>query len=163
MSKKRNYVAAAGAGYNSKDAKIIGVELERLGQQITPLCVVNAARPKSAALHPFFEWDNAIAAEQYRIFQARNLVNHLQVVVVNSDGVKEQIKAYFSQTVEGEDDDGEAIAERRYLHIDLVEATPAAAMNSVGIAKAELEAWKVRHAQYRRHFAEVIAAIEKLK
>ena len=161
--KKRKYVAAPGAGYNSKDATLIGIELEKLGQSITPGAVVEVARPVSAPLHPFFEWDNAVAAEKYRLFQARNIVNHLQVVVVNSAGESENIKAYFSQQVEGEDEDGEPNAERRYLHISLVESTPVAAQNSVSMAKAELVAWKCRHAQYRRHFAEVIAAIEKLK
>lgn len=160
--KRHEYRAAAGAGYTDAKAKIIGVELEKLGQSITPIAVVDIARPTSAPLHPFFEWDNAVAAEKYRLFQARNVINHLQVVVVNSAGEKQKIKAYFSQEIEGEDEDGEVNSERRYLHISLVESSTVASGNAIEIAKSELTAWKARYLQYRNHFAPVFDAIDKV-
>jgi len=52
---------------------------------LVPLDVVDAARPKKAPLHPAFEWDNSVAAEQYRVHQARNLIRSVRIVVDESD------------------------------------------------------------------------------
>jgi hypothetical protein len=58
-------------------AEIAGAELEkiRLSQGIIKAdTVVDAARPDDAPLHPVFEWQDAVAAENYRLYQARNLI-----------------------------------------------------------------------------------------
>lgn len=162
MAKKTIYRAAAGATFSQKDAPVIGRELEKLGTSITPIAVVTAAKSKSSPLHPLFEWDDLVAADRFRLVQARNIVNHLEVVVVNSAGQKENIKAYFSQSVDTEDENGETLAERRYLHIDIVKSSPIAAQNAVEMAKTELLGWKQRYSQYQSHFGHVFAAIESV-
>jgi hypothetical protein len=64
-------------------AHIVHDELEtiRLGHEgkLRPPDVVEAARPKEAILHPLFEWDNSLAAEQYRLHQARNVIRQVEV------------------------------------------------------------------------------------
>lgn len=59
-------------------------ELERVresnGGKLTPKDVVNEARPKTAVLHPCFEWKDAVAGELYREHQARNLIRAVRVV-----------------------------------------------------------------------------------
>lgn len=47
--------------------------------------VLNAARPKKSILHPIFEWDESKAAEKYRLYQARLLLNNIKIRIV-SDG-----------------------------------------------------------------------------
>ena len=42
--------------------------------------IVEAARPKRSQLHKAFEWDDGKAAEKYRLTQARQLVNHFELV-----------------------------------------------------------------------------------
>ena len=59
--------------------------IERAHGEITPELVVEAARSSDAPLHPVFEWNQAQAAKQYRIIQARNLIR--AVHVVSEDGV----------------------------------------------------------------------------
>jgi len=53
-------------------------ELRRIaeanGGQLRPSDIVKAARAASSPLHSQFEWDDSEAAEQYRIWQARQLL-----------------------------------------------------------------------------------------
>lgn len=55
--------------------------------------IVACAKNKNSVLHGYFEWNDGVAAEKYRIAQARNLLNNIQVVVL-SDGKEKLIKAY---------------------------------------------------------------------
>lgn len=48
---------------------------------ITPQEIVEIARNEDSELHKCFEWDDSIAAEKYRIMQARTIL--LNLVVVN--------------------------------------------------------------------------------
>ena len=50
--------------------------------------VVASARPEQSPLHDVFEWDDATAAEEYRLEQARGLVRSVCVVVTGDDGVE---------------------------------------------------------------------------
>lgn len=52
-------------------------ELERLEDQagrLTPSIVIEAAKDEQSPLHGYFEWDDSIAAENYRLEQARTLI-----------------------------------------------------------------------------------------
>lgn len=53
--------------------------------RLTPEAVLKAARNPKSPLHLCFEWDDTIAAEKYRQHQARNLVNHVRVQVLNEE------------------------------------------------------------------------------
>lgn len=61
----------------------VGKELEtirkRNGGKLHTEKVVDAARPDDAVLHPAFTWDDEVAAEEYRKWEARQLI---RVVVV---------------------------------------------------------------------------------
>lgn len=63
----------------------VAAELDRIYRMagaVTPAGVVEAARPEQAPLHPVFEWDDAVAAEQHRLWQARQLI---RTVVIHTD------------------------------------------------------------------------------
>lgn len=51
-------------------------ELQTLNE-ITPKNVVDLARNENSKLHNDFEWDNEIAGEKYRLFQAREMIQLL--------------------------------------------------------------------------------------
>lgn len=53
---------------------------ERNGGHLAPSDVVDDARPEDAVLHPAFEWDNEVAAEEYRKEQARKLIRSIEVI-----------------------------------------------------------------------------------
>lgn len=43
--------------------------------------VLNKARNRNSALHDFFEWDDTTAGEQWRLQQARILINEVKITV----------------------------------------------------------------------------------
>jgi len=69
---------------------IKGVSAQTIGNELTGLCdktgklvagtVVEAARPEDAALHPVFEWDDAVAGELWRHHEARHLIKSVRFV-----------------------------------------------------------------------------------
>ena len=67
------------------DAQVVGEYLEAIRakrQALTPEIVLADARAKRSPLHAFFEWDDSIAAERYRLDQAGHLI---RAVVVTFD------------------------------------------------------------------------------
>ena len=47
--------------------------------------IVESAKDKKNPLHDLFEWDNSIAGEQYRLAQARIIVNEVKVMIENKE------------------------------------------------------------------------------
>ena len=75
----------------------IGEELAKIAADgkghLTPKAVVNAARADRSPLHRFFEWDDAKAAESYRLDQARTLIRAIKIV---DDEREEPAPAFIS-------------------------------------------------------------------
>jgi hypothetical protein len=66
-------------GVKAADAARELKRLQRLGR-LQPPEIVEAARPEEAPLHQAFEWDDGVAAEEFRLIQARQLIRAVQVV-----------------------------------------------------------------------------------
>ena len=70
------------------DPQVIGQALQEIakdhGQELSPKHVVDAARSSNHPLHPHFEWDDALAAEAFRLDQARNIIRIVRVEDVES-------------------------------------------------------------------------------
>lgn len=92
--------------YEWRSGARISIDAQRAGEAIdllrdrtngplTPRMVVDAARPAASVLHPAFEWDDAVAAEQHRESQARYLLGSI-VVRVQPRGVPEAKRAFVS-------------------------------------------------------------------
>ncbi len=68
--------------------KKVILELRRLAKEngglLQPESVVEAARPTTSPLHSRFEWDNSVAAQQYRVWQARQLIRVTVDVLVET-------------------------------------------------------------------------------
>ena len=54
--------------------------LEKDGIVTTQAVIADAEDPQSP-LHPFFEWDNDVAADSWRIEQARRLIRSVRLVI----------------------------------------------------------------------------------
>jgi hypothetical protein len=71
----------------------VAAELEALAAakgRLVPKRVVDWARThRKSALHACFEWNNSRAAEQYRLWQARELIVSVQVTY--ADGKRRQV------------------------------------------------------------------------
>jgi len=95
--KVKKFKARTGSPFKKKDAQKVGEELEKIKEKenLTPVSVVERAKNKKSILHKLFEWDDSEAAEQFRLQQARQIVNHVvEIVVIRGNEVEE--KAYFN-------------------------------------------------------------------
>jgi hypothetical protein len=74
-------------------------ELERVKTagrgMLKPKAVVDAARPARNPLHSLFQWDDTKAAEEYRLWQAREIITYV-LTVVTAPGGNVEVQAYVS-------------------------------------------------------------------
>lgn len=66
-------------GLHKANAQLVAQEISDIGESATPAQIVDKAREESSELHRLFEWDDNIAAEKYRLQQARQIVCHLVI------------------------------------------------------------------------------------
>jgi len=77
-------------------ANVAGEVCEELDRTVglTPENLVNASRPEDAPLHSEFEWDDKVAAEEFRRTQARQMICNLSIVI--EEEKTEPVRAFFS-------------------------------------------------------------------
>ena len=56
------------------------------GEDVTPLAIVKEAEASDGLLHDHFEWDDGIAAHQYRLGQAARLMRIIEVPTTTRRG-----------------------------------------------------------------------------
>jgi len=74
-------------------------ELERLEREhgcLVPKTIVEAARKPNSPLHTFFEWNDSVAAQKYRLLQATMLVRHVKVTIEAPDMEPREVRAYVT-------------------------------------------------------------------
>lgn len=54
-------------------------KIERDAGYLTPHTVLLKAEDKNSLLHQYFDWDNTTAGEQWRLWQARQLISSIRV------------------------------------------------------------------------------------
>lgn len=79
------------------DANKICKEIEKIGDSATPEQIVEFARNKRSELHKCFEWNDSIAAEKYRLQQARVIM--CNIVYADHEDASESIKIRVYQSV----------------------------------------------------------------
>jgi hypothetical protein len=125
-------------------ADVAGPELERIwarhGKRLEPLDVVEAARPAKAPLHPCFDWDDKIAAEKYRLQQARMITRNIQIL--DKDGPK---NLFVHVTIEPEG----GKRQKHYQHVGTILGRPAEYLAAL--------------AELRRKLVSLTEAFEQLK
>lgn len=72
-------IKAAAKANAQKIGEALAVISEKGKGHLVPAAVVDAARDRKNPLHPHFEWDNAAAADKYRLDQARSLIRSIHV------------------------------------------------------------------------------------
>jgi len=84
-------------------AQVAGEELDRIYQKhgiVNSMLVLDESRNEGAVLHGEFEWDDAIAAEQFRLSQASGIIRAVVTVAgTNEDNTPLIIRAYESVDV----------------------------------------------------------------
>jgi hypothetical protein len=86
-------LASLAKGINVQDAVTELNRIKSIYGSLTPENVLDASRVETAVLHKLFNWDDAKAAEHYRLQQARTILNNIEVKVI-SNGQPKQIAVY---------------------------------------------------------------------
>ena len=80
------------------DANKVGKELEdiNLKEKLTREVVLNYAKNKESELHKCFEWDDNIASEKYRLFQASCILSSISIIVKDTKEKRKTTRMYVS-------------------------------------------------------------------
>jgi hypothetical protein len=157
---ERVYLAAPGSHLTDDDATRIGRFLDkRFGDsKRTPEDVVAAARPKRSPIHRDFEWDDAAAATEYRLAQARYLLRSIQVTFRNErDEPQEPTRAFHSITYVT----AGGTTGRAYLPARVVWAQPELAEQVRERARQRLQAFAAQFRQYE-FLSKEVAVVDAL-
>lgn len=69
---------------------------------LTPQLVVDAARPPGSPLHDRFEWDDSVAGEEYRRYQASKLIRSVRYEYTPVDAPERKfVRGFVSVRQEG--------------------------------------------------------------
>lgn len=145
-----------GARSNGVNAQVAYERLEVIREQCGGLLkadgILADAAAEASPLHPFFEWDDSVAAREHRLEQARLLVRSIRVVIQSN---------------------GKAAPMRAYVHIDRPDInaymTTASVMSDLDLsqmtlakAKADLRSWRDRY-QELQVLAEIKPVFEAIE
>jgi hypothetical protein len=156
-----------GTPFKTAEAPKVERALERVARpdgMFEPQDVVDAARPASSVLHPYFEWDDSEAAREYRLWQARNLTRAVEVRVLTADNAEHWVPKFNSVMVQTD----AGVNERRYATLAVVKQQPDLIAQVQQRLEDELLACKRRyeaHAhipEFHQRFAEVFDAVDRL-
>lgn len=107
------------------EGDVVGNELERIYTKysaLVPKTIVDESRPKTAPLHPAFDWNDKVAGEHWREHQARQIIKEVQII--NEDG--ESHPAFYNVSVVSEENERgyhpvEVVLDRPDLYAEAVE------------------------------------------
>lgn len=136
--------------YISGDAQAAGEMCEKLAAEgrLTAEQFVEENRPEGAPMHGAFDWDNDIAADKWRLHQARHIIASLEIRVEE----KPPVRAFFNITR----------SEPTYSHIESILQRPDETELLLKTALAELTAFRKKYANLKE-LAGVFAAIDEIR
>lgn len=150
-SKWADCTFAFAEGYRAKvKADVAGRVCAELAEKdcLTAANLVDVSRPEDAPLHPAFEWEDEVAAEAYRRYQANNLIHSLRIV--RNENTEPQ-RVYFN--LERKDP--------TYKPISVIVSDDELRDKMLKMAFAELSAFKKKYAELSA-LSKVFAAIDEL-
>jgi len=124
------------------------IELRQRQGVLTPQIVVEDARPKNSVLHDRFTWDDAEAAEAYRLDQARDLIRSVRVQYVEHDGQISSTRAFVNI---------DRPPKREYVPVEEVRDDPV--LTEIALRDAERE-WRSLFTRYQ-HLEQFLAMVRK--
>lgn len=93
-TKKYGWIQAGWAKHiNPADAIVEMERIEAVFGSLTAENVLKASEPEDSLFHQLFTWDDEKAAFNYRLQQARHIINNIEVVVI-SDGQERTIPVF---------------------------------------------------------------------
>jgi hypothetical protein len=150
-------------GYRGKgDAVAIHRELENLRAKtgdLNPQDIVEMARPKGSPAHGEFTWSNKVAAEQYRLEQARKMVR--SIVVLYKETPKAGPQRAYVQITRSEVKNDEVQRKRVYTDVRDALKDPETRAEILSRAISEAASYRKKYA-HLSELAVVLNAIDLL-
>lgn len=134
-------------GIFKADAQKVGEEISALGDEVTPQQLVEAARDESTELHKCFEWDDTIAAEKWRLHQARQVFCFLVIREEEPKPEDVPVRVWHKNDSGG------------YKRAELVFRQEDEYQKLLQAAYAELRAFKIKYARLQE-LSEILALID---
>ncbi len=137
------------------DPKEIAEVLERIRTKndgLTPGMVVKEAEKPSSILHNYFDWNNRIAAEKWRLEQAKYIIRSL-VILHEGDGDEDDLMVRAFVSINDEEDG------KSYTSIAHAMEDEELRKQILAKAKKELQEWAQRYSDLKE-FAAVFAAMD---
>lgn len=149
----KEYYAAQGSRYSDKDASILGPALSELAVkgEVQPRDVVDVAKSSNSPLHKYFEWNDARAADQFRLEQARNMLRSIKVKYTEN-GAERVGRAFVVTTKAGDP------GQKRYSEFIVLHGDSAVAVHMMRNALKELASWKNRYEQHQTDWEKLSTA-----
>jgi hypothetical protein len=136
--------------FSDKEVSKIALFIEKAFPDgaVTPKALVEVARDAKSPIHQYFEWNDEVAAEKYRLYQARTLIKC--IYIKESNGT--EIRKYHNVYLEKDD--------REYVEHNRVMEAPDLWSQVLGKALAEATMWQKRYQTYRE-LEPIFTAIEQ--
>lgn len=83
------------------DAQAVAEEIISIGDDATPEQIVEKARDETTELNKCFTWDNDVAADKWRLQEARQIVCHLVIQQEESDKKQPEVRFFFKPKPDG--------------------------------------------------------------
>ena len=126
-------------------------EIRQARKKLTDKLVVDDARPAESPLHKYFEWDDKIGGEKYRLQQARSLISSVMAYYpTRKPGGTIKARVYITEAPNTYNEASEVLSDKDKA---------AYALASV---LRELESLQQRYG-HLVELAEVFAAVDRLK
>ena len=138
--------------------RILEPLLEQSGKFIVAKSVVNLARNPKSPLHPAFEWDDSVAAEEYRTEQARKMLHSLRIKVENVTNTSEPVRFFVNIKPTAVDENKPS---RLYTSVDNAMSDSELRRQVLVNALRELESFRRKYAQFQE-LAKVHEEIDKV-
>ena len=138
-------------------ADVVGSIMEEIEEEfgaVTKENFLDRARPSDSPTHALFEWNDAVAAEKYRLGRSGRIINNLDIQITHKDNKPRQVRAFVNVS-DGKD-------KGSFIGIVRAMSNNDTRRRVINNALAELNAFKAKYASYKE-FAGVFKEIDKLK
>jgi hypothetical protein len=162
----KEYYAVVGSRLSDKDAAVIGPALSELADkgEVKPRDIVDVAKSSNSPLHSYFEWNDARAADLFRLEQARHMLRSVRVRYTEN-GTPKSGRAFLVTKDQAKNDGG-----RRYKEFTVLHGDRAVAVHMMRNALKELSHWRARYEQHQdewerigKAFVGVFAQIDEMQ
>lgn len=144
-----------------KEKELVTEKLAELakknGGRLTPNVVLEEAKDRDSVLHNLFEWDDTLAAHQHRIYQARQIITSVRVVITTEN--RKISTVYYVRDPEAEP------TEQGYVSIDRLKTDKDLAKESIVMEFSRASSYLQRakaHAQALNMKDEIDALIDDI-